>query len=175
MGVYAPNYPATVTGGKKSSWGFGSVLKGAAEKAAEKAEQVRAQAKEMSAMASERVFTPRGDSAVDLEAAAIKVDEFRQALTALHVANVEAFLGGSDEELYPRPGAAEAATGAAATARRLAPLALEAVKVAGYGKVVLGYKVAKGGVAAMLLTPQARHWCPPPRLSFRRCCAARSV
>ena len=149
VGVYAP--PSS----SGSRWGFSSVLKGAAEKAAEKAEQVKAQAKEMSARASEKVFTPR-ESTVDPEVAAAKVDEFRRALTALHVANVEAFLSGNEQELYPRPGAAEAATGAAATARRLAPLALEAVKVAGYGKVVLGYKVAKGGVAAMLLTPQAR-------------------
>ena len=88
--------------------------------------------------------------------AAVKVPEFRQALTALHVANVDAFLGGDEQELYPRPGAAEAATGAAATARRLMPLALEAVKTAGYGNVVLAYKVAKGGLAAMLLSPQFR-------------------
>ena len=88
--------------------------------------------------------------------AAVKVPEFREALAALHAANVDAFLGGDKQELYPRPGAAEAEAGAAATARRLAPLALEAVKTAGYGKVYLAYKVAKGGISAMVLTPQFR-------------------
>ncbi|KAH8056740.1 hypothetical protein JL720_14210 [Aureococcus anophagefferens] len=39
-------------------------------------------------------------------------------------------------ETYPRPGAAVADTGASATAMRLAPLALEALKLSGYSDVV---------------------------------------
>lgn len=39
---------------------------------------------------------------------------------------------------------------------RLAPLALQALKVAGYGEVAYAYKVAEGGIAAVILTPTFR-------------------
>ena len=64
---------------------------------------------------------------------------FKAALTASIAANVAAFHAGTLGVLYPRPGAAVASTSATATARRLAPLALSALKVAGYGEVVYAY------------------------------------
>ncbi|EGB11412.1 diacylglycerol lipase [Aureococcus anophagefferens] len=86
---------------------------------------------------------------------------FRRALAASHAANVTAFLedlasGRAAGETYPRPGAAVADTGASATAMRLAPLALEALKLSGYSDVVRAYQLAEGGIAAVLLTPTFR-------------------
>ena len=86
---------------------------------------------------------------------------FRRALAASHAANVSSFLedlasGRAAGETYPRPGAAVADTGASATAMRLAPLALEALKLSGYSDVVRAYQLAEGGIAAVLLTPTFR-------------------
>ncbi|KAH8059849.1 hypothetical protein JL720_13657 [Aureococcus anophagefferens] len=79
---------------------------------------------------------------------------FRRALAASHAANVTAFLedlasGRAAGETYPRPGAAVADTGASATAMRLAPLALEALKLSGYSDVVRAYQLAEGGIAPL--------------------------
>lgn len=81
---------------------------------------------------------------------------FQSALTDSHVANVEAFLAaGASVVFYPRPGAAKVATGVAASARRLTPLALRALDVVGYGEVVMAVQLAMNfsGVVALLLTP----------------------
>ncbi|KAH8043626.1 hypothetical protein JL722_15099 [Aureococcus anophagefferens] len=67
----------------------------------------------------------------------------------------EDLASGAAGETYPRPGAAVADTGASATAMRLAPLALEALKLSGYSDVV-AYQLAEGGIAAVLLTPTFR-------------------
>ena len=86
---------------------------------------------------------------------------FRETLRSSHVANVEAFLGPErvSDRLYPRPGAAEARDGAAARARRLAPLALRALKLTGYSTVAYTYQLAETGVAAAVLSPAFRAFC----------------
>ena len=77
--------------------------------------------------------------AIKATKAAEELNAFRDAWTGLHVANVEAFLETLGAvELYPRPGAAKAATGTLATARRLAPIALKAAQLTSYGYVVKG-------------------------------------
>ena len=45
---------------------------------------------------------------------------------------------------------------ATASARRLLPLALKAVELAGYSEVIYAYKLAEGGIVAALLTPTFR-------------------
>ncbi|KAJ1456090.1 hypothetical protein M885DRAFT_518562 [Pelagophyceae sp. CCMP2097] len=77
----------------------------------------------------------------------------RSALTQSHLANVEAFLQGDSDEFYARPDAAKTKTDALSTAQRLTPLALDALKLCGYGEFVYAYKLAEGGIAAVLLTP----------------------
>ena len=57
---------------------------------------------------------------------------------------------------YARPGAAEADCGYGATAQRLAPLAVKALQVAGYSEVVYAYRIAEGGIVAVLLSPTFR-------------------
>lgn len=86
-----------------------------------------------------------------------KVCAFRKALTESHVANVQALLQDDDVECFARPGAASARTGAKATAKRLAPLAVEALKLTGYGTVVTAYQA--GSFGALVLTPQTRLVC----------------
>lgn len=92
--------------------------------------------------------------------AATHLCDFRAALLAAHVANVEAFLELQGAvELYPRPGAARVATGTAATARRLAPLALKAAEATPYvGSVakLAKYAIKYGTLTALFLSPSFR-------------------
>ena len=97
--------------------------------------------------------------AIKATKAAEELNAFRDAWTGLHVANVEAFLETLGAvELYPRPGAAKAATGTLATARRLAPIALKAAQLTSYGYVVKGvkYAIAFNGLTDLLLSAPFR-------------------
>ncbi|KAH8095856.1 hypothetical protein JL720_3189 [Aureococcus anophagefferens] len=67
----------------------------------------------------------------------------------------EDLASGAAGETYPRPGAAVADTGASATAMRLAPLALEALKLSGYSDAVR-VPARRGRHRAALLTPTFR-------------------
>lgn len=82
--------------------------------------------------------------------------QFRAALTASTAASVDAFLGGSEEDLFERPDRPIVDVSATASARRLLPLALKAVELAGYSEVIYAYKLAEGGIVAALLTPTFR-------------------
>ncbi|KAJ8608390.1 hypothetical protein CTAYLR_008154 [Chrysophaeum taylorii] len=92
---------------------------------------------------------------------AANVSEFRDALSRSHLANVEAYFEDSRVECFPRPDSAEAPTGAGATARRLAPLAVQALRLTSYGSVATyAYRAFEaGGLAATLVSPQTRVVC----------------
>ena len=71
---------------------------------------------------------------------------FSDALKASVDANVDAILNGKDE-LFSRPDKPVVDVSATASARRLLPLALKAVELAGYSEVIYAYKLAEGGIA----------------------------
>ena len=117
--------------------------------------------------AEEKAFMAAGNAALAAEKAAKECAEFRDALHAAISANTDAFLElavngarleaaglpASPPQLYPRPGVAVVASDMTATARRLRPLAMTAVDLAGYGHVVTLAKVATAGISGVLLTP----------------------
>ena len=88
-------------------------------------------------------------------------EKFREEASTFS-ANVEAFLKDPGSAiLYPRPDAAVTKTDAAATARRLAPLAKKALELTGYSAIVqyTTMVVEAGSVAALVLSPQAKVLC----------------
>ena len=80
---------------------------------------------------------------------------FSDALKASVDANVDSILNGKDD-LFERPDKPVVDVSATASARRLLPLALKAVELAGYSEVIYAYKLAEGGIVAALLTPTFR-------------------
>eukprot|EP00633_Aureoumbra_lagunensis_P002915 CAMPEP_0197286626 /NCGR_PEP_ID=MMETSP0890-20130614/2158_1 /TAXON_ID=44058 ORGANISM="Aureoumbra lagunensis, Strain CCMP1510" /NCGR_SAMPLE_ID=MMETSP0890 /ASSEMBLY_ACC=CAM_ASM_000533 /LENGTH=762 /DNA_ID=CAMNT_0042755163 /DNA_START=111 /DNA_END=2403 /DNA_ORIENTATION=+ len=87
---------------------------------------------------------------------------FRQVMSEQHIANVEHFLStDSTKVFYPRPGQAVTATGATATVKRLAPLALSSMKMLGYGTIAeVGLLCVEGcTIASLVLSPQTKILC----------------
>lgn len=93
----------------------------------------------------------------------VNVQKFREAVATSHVANLEACLqgGASAVECYERPGSAAERTGAVATCRRLVPVAVEFLKLTGYGAVAeYAYRAFEAGsLAAIMTSPEVRLFC----------------
>ena len=107
--------------------------------------------------AEEKAAKAAEKAAAAEEKAAKMRAEFREALHAAIAANIDAFLELAattpTPQLYPRPGAAVPVADMSGTARRLTPLAAQALSLAGFGTVATLAKVAAVGMSGVLLTP----------------------
>ena len=106
------------------------------------------------------------------ECAAANVKKFRSEMGETFYWNTMSLLHDGRCCFYGRPDAAVTATGAGATARRLAPLAKKALSLTGYSALVsyATVVVEAGSVAALVLSPQARALCDRIMPILRRHC-----